>query len=424
MYKILIIGSGGREHIIGKRLKDEKNVVIFAPGNGGTSLIGENVNVDPENFNSIYSLVKEKNIDFIVVGPEKPLVDGIVDFMREKDVKIFGTPSQGAKLEGNKYFAKDFMKRYNIPTANFEYFYRYEDAIKFLEKSSYPMVIKASGLAAGKGSFIVYNLNEANSVLNKIMVERIFGEAGKTVVIEEFLKGEECSYMVLWTKKGFIPFVTSQDHKRIFDGDMGVNTGGMGAYAPNPLVDSSLNTIIKKTIVDKVFDGLTKENINFSGVLYIGIMVTESGPKVLEFNVRFGDPEAQVVIPLMENSFTEMLLSSIENEIPELKFKHKYALCTVLASKGYPWKYEKGYPIKGDLADNEDTFIVFAGVKRERDKFITSGGRVLNVVSLDQNLKKAKAKVYKKIEKIDFDGMYFRKDIGDKGIKIINKEEK
>ncbi len=420
MYRILVIGSGGREYIIGKRLKEENNTLFFLPGNGGTLFIGENIDAEQSDFNKIYKTVQEKRIDLIVVGPEKPLADGIVDFMKERGVKIFGPPQSGARLESSKSFAKDFMNKYGIPTASFLIFNDYEDALKYIEKKNeYPLVIKASGLAAGKGTFIINDFKEGEEVLRKIMLEKVFGESGNEVVIEEYLEGEECSYMMLWSDEGFIPFITSRDHKRAFEGDQGPNTGGMGAYAPDPFIDEELENIIKREIADRVFSAITKENIDFSGVLYMGLMVTKDGPRVLEFNVRFGDPEAQVVIPLMKSSFTDMLMAGVEKGFYKMEFKDMFALCTVLCSSGYPGAYKKGLEIRGNFEDRDNSFFVFAGVRREGNRLLTNGGRVLNIVGIDKTLQGAKERAYARIREVHFEGMFYRKDIGDRGIEFI-----
>jgi len=412
--KILVIGSGGREHAICWKIKQSnKNYYIFSiPGNGGISLTGECIKQDIHNFDKILNVVKEKNIDIIIVGPENPLAEGIVNFFKEKGIKIFGPDKKGAILESSKCFAKDFMKKYGIPTANYEIGETYEESRKILEGRKYPCVIKYDGLAAGKGVKIVENFEEGERYIEEIFIKKIFKGEPK-VVIEDCLSGKELSYLIFTDTESYISMVPAKDYKRVFDGDKGPNTGGMGCYSPPFYFNEKLDEEIKKKIVEPTLKGIQKENIDYRGVLYFGLMITEKGPYVLEYNVRFGDPETQVIMPRLENDLIEIIESIIERDLKKIKIKWKEekSLCVILASKGYPGEYEKGKEIKG-IDKVKDVILFHSGTKIENGKIYTDGGRVLGITGLDKNMIKLREKVYKAAETIDFEGKHYRKDIG------------
>ena len=412
--KVLIIGGGGREHAICWKIKTySENYEIFSiPGNGGISLIGKCIKKDIGNFEEVMEVVKENKIDIIIVGPENPLSDGIVDFFENKGIKIFGPEKKGAILESSKCFAKEFMKKYEVPTADYEIGESFEESIKILEKRSYPCVIKYDGLAAGKGVRIVENFNEGKSYIEEIFNKKIFkGKPG--VVIEDCLYGKELSYLIFTDTETYIPMVPAKDYKRVFDGDRGPNTGGMGCYSPPIYFNEELEREIKVKIVEPTIKGIQKENIDYRGVLYFGLMITEKGSYVLEYNVRFGDPETQVILPRLENDLIEIVESIIERELKrvKIKWKEEKSLCVILASKGYPGEYEKGKEIKG-IDKVKDVIIFHSGTKIENGKIYTDGGRVLGITGIDKNMIKLREKVYKAVETIDFEGKHYRKDIG------------
>uniref|UniRef100_A0A7C4U8A3 Phosphoribosylamine--glycine ligase n=1 Tax=candidate division WOR-3 bacterium TaxID=2052148 RepID=A0A7C4U8A3_UNCW3 len=409
--KILIIGSGGREHAIGWKIKQEfpDSELFFSPGNGGTIKIGKNIQDEPLNF------AKKNKIDLTIVGPEDPLIKGIVDEFKKEGLKIFGPDRKSAMLEGDKGFAKDFMRKYNIPTANYEVFDDYNSAKRFLEKLNLPIVIKASGPAAGKGTFIVYEKEIGFSLLEEIMVNKIFGKSGEKIVIEDFLEGEEVSIIGFYSNHKFLPLLPAQDYKKLLDDDKGPNTGGMGSYSPVPFVNKRLFDEIKKVVIDKVIEGNIKEGIDYNGILYIGIILTDSGPKVLEFNARFGDPETQAILPLIKNNFLENILRVSNGDEPvNLEYHNLYSLCVVLCSEGYPKSYKKGIKIE---FNDEPLLFFHAGTIYKDGDLLTNGGRVLNIIGLGETLLEASIKAYNEIKKVHFDGMYYRKDIGSKHIK-------
>ncbi|MBN1383388.1 MAG: phosphoribosylamine--glycine ligase [Elusimicrobia bacterium] len=420
---ILIIGSGGREHAIAWKLKQSKKVskLFCIPGNGGIlqdTARADGGKIDILDFDGIYGFVKENKIDLTIVGPELPLSEGIVDYFKTKNLKIFGPDRRSAQLESSKIFAKEFMEKYNIPTAAFEVFDNYDLAVKHIEHYTShiarSLVVKADGLAAGKGVFVCDSKEDAEDAVKKIMVDKIFSSAGKRVIIEEKLTGQEASLMALCDGKTILPLVPSQDHKRIFDGDRGPNTGGMGAYAPAKILDEAS---AKKLIFDNFLRGLKEESLDFKGVIYAGIMLTNHGISVLEFNVRFGDPETQVILPLLKTDLLELILATVDGNLNKCKISWEDGSCVsvVLASGGYPGKYDKGKEIFG-LNNIGDAVAFHAGTKFEDNKYLTSGGRVLNVSAIDSTLKGAISKVYKNVEKIKFDGMHFRRDIAAKGL--------
>ncbi len=423
---VLVIGSGGREHAITWALKKDKNVknIFCAPGNAGTSFIAENVNIAVENTDELIKFAKEKDIDLTIVGPEIPLVNGIVDVFNSAGLKIFGPDKRASMLEGSKKFTKELLKNNKIPTADFENFNETNAAISYIKQlKKYPVVIKADGLAAGKGVLICNDEKEAITAIEDIMVKKIFKDAGKTIVIEEFLEGDEASILAITDGKNFLVLPSSQDHKRIYDDDKGPNTGGMGAYSPTPLITGNLLNIIKNKIFIPTLEGLQREGITYKGVLYAGLMITKDGPKVLEYNCRFGDPETQSILPLIENSLLDIFLSSTNGTIKDIqiKIKNKFALNVVLASSGYPGKYETGKEIYGldKFKDRDDIIIFHAGTKIENGRIVTGGGRVLNFTGIDNDIESAIAKVYNNIGQIKFEGVYFRKDIGKKALKYI-----
>jgi phosphoribosylamine--glycine ligase len=416
--KVLIIGGGGREHTIGWKLSKNSKVskLYFAPGNGGTSVIGENVNFS--DLKDTLNFAKKEKIDFTVVGPEQPLVGGVVDLFEAEGLKIFGPTKDAALLEGSKAFSKEVMASANVPTASFEIFDDFNAAKKFIEKIGERSVIKASGLAAGKGVIVCHSKQEALDALELLMEKKKFGEAGDTVVIEELLIGEEVSVLVLVSGDKILPFLPSQDHKRAYDNDKGPNTGGMGAYAPTPFLKASEIPEIKGKVFRPTIKELQRRGIEYKGVLYGGLIMTKEGPKVLEFNVRFGDPETQVILPLLEDDLLEALMKANDYNLPDkLNCSSDSALAVVMASKDYPKNYEKGFEI--NIPDLDCT-VFHAGTKAEEGNFYTSGGRVLSCVGISDDLMSAKGKAYSCVEKIECSNLFYRKDIGDKGIKYLS----
>jgi phosphoribosylamine--glycine ligase len=422
--KVLVIGSGGREHAIAWKLSQSSKVekVYGVPGNPGISRIGECVDIPVSDIEKIADFAERENIDLTVVGPEAPLVAGIVDEFERRGLKIFGPSKEAAKLEGSKAFAKEIMRDLNVPTADFEVFDDPEKAKEYIRKKGAPIVVKADGLAAGKGVVVAKTVEEAISAIDKIMVDKVFGEAGNKVVVEDCLVGEEASYLVISDGERFVPLATSQDHKAVFDGNEGPNTGGMGTYSPAPVLSPDMEKEVQEKVIKPILKGMKERGYPFKGILYAGLMITEDGPKVLEFNVRFGDPEAQVILRRLKNDFVDVVNSAIEgNLVDSLEWIDETAICVVLASKGYPGKYEKGKEIKGiEEAEKLESIVVFhAGTKLSDGKLLTNGGRVLNVTALGKDIVEARERVYKAIEKIHFDGMHYRKDIGLKALKRI-----
>ncbi len=419
--KVLVIGSGGREHALVWKIAQSPLVkkMYCAPGNPGIGELAENVSIAASDIKRLLGFAKDNNIDLTVVGPEDPLADGIVDIFEDAGLKIFGPNKTAARLEGSKAFSKKMMKKYKIPTAVYQTFTSSVDALiylKFIQK--FPIVLKASGLAAGKGVLICQNLQEAVAGTNLIMKDKAFGSAGDEIIIEEFLEGEEVSIFALVDGEHYKLLSPSQDHKRVFDNDQGKNTGGMGAYAPAPLATATFISDVEQKIINPTIEALKKEGSPYKGLLYFGIIVTESEPKVLEYNCRFGDPETEVVLPLLESDLVPLMLATIDGTIQNqsLKFKTGYAIDVVLASGGYPDSYEKGKIIHGlDSADN-DTIIFHAGTKLSGNDIVTSGGRVLNIVTVGEDFKQTQEQVYKNVEKISFEGGHYRKDIGNRAL--------
>jgi len=423
--KVLVVGKGGREHAIAWKVAQSPLVkeVYIAPGNAGTEKVGKNIPIGVTDIPNLVKFAKEEKIDLTIVGPEDPLARGIVNAFQKEGLKIFGPDSRGAQLEASKVFAKNFMAKYGVPTARYGTFEDPEGAKEFIKTLGDKVVVKADGLAAGKGAFVCQSQEEALKVVDDLMVKGILGEAGKRVVVEEFLEGEEASYMVMVDGTDYVPLPTSQDHKRLLEGDKGPNTGGMGAYSPTPVIDREMENRIREEVIERTLKGLAEEGIHYRGFLYAGLMITKEGPKVLEFNVRLGDPEAQPILTRVESDLVEHIMEILEGNIKRvnLKISPKWALGVVLASKGYPQKPETGKVIYGlEEAERLPDVVVFhAGTKREGNKIVTAGGRVLTVVGLGEDLKEAKSRAYEAVEKIHFNGMYYRKDIGDKAFKYL-----
>lgn len=422
---VAVIGSGGREHALAYKISQSPQLdsLYIIPGNPGTESLGKNITIDISRQDEILNFCKSHEVKLVVIGPEQPLVDGLSDFLRANGILVFGPNSNAAEIEGNKSFAKNLMKQYNIPTASFEVFEisDKESALSYLRNSLFPVVIKASGLAAGKGVIICENFKQAERTVNDFFEQNLFGESGHTIVIEEFMRGEEASIFAITDGTNFLILPPAQDHKRIGDGDTGLNTGGMGAYAPAPIITDQLLSIIKEKIISKTLDALRNEGRKFVGCLYCGLMLTENGPKVVEFNCRFGDPETQCVLPLLEGDFLQMLFSSANGSLDtnSVHYNGGSSVCVVAASQGYPSKYQKGFEITGLDSDFEDVYIFHAGTNKEDNKIRTNGGRVLGITSYikNNNLTKAKQKAYDSINRIHFNGIVFRKDIADRAIK-------
>ncbi|RUM42626.1 MAG: phosphoribosylamine--glycine ligase [Desulfurobacterium sp.] len=424
--KVLVVGSGGREHALAWKLAQSPLVkkVFGTPGNPGIAKVGECVNIPVTDVKAIADFAEREKIDLTVVGPEAPLVAGIVDEFEKRGLRIFGPTKAAAQLEGSKAFAKEMMEKWGVPTADFRVFDNPEEAKAYIREKGAPIVVKADGLAAGKGVTVAKTVEEALQAVDKIMVEKIFGEAGNKVVIEDCLVGEEASYLVVTDGERFIPLATSQDHKQVFDGDRGPNTGGMGAYSPAPVLSPKMEEEVQEKVIKPILKGMKEEGHPFKGILYAGLMITEEGPKVLEFNVRFGDPEAQVILRRLSTDLTEVFNSVIDGKLlDELSWIPETAICVVLASKGYPGKYEKGKEITGiEEAEKLDNVVIFhAGTAVKEGKLVTNGGRVLNVTALGKDISEARENVYRAIEKVHFDGMHFRKDIGLKALKRLKR---
>ncbi|MCI0706369.1 MAG: phosphoribosylamine--glycine ligase [Ignavibacteriae bacterium] len=429
--RVLLIGSGGREHAIAWKLRQSRHVqeLYCAPGNAGIEEYAMLVPIKAAENEKLLAFAQEQKIDLTVVGPEQPLVEGIVDAFEERGLKIFGPRKAAALLEGSKAYSKNFMQKYSIPTARFKSFSANEvaEANRFLQGTTFPVVLKADGLAAGKGVLISETKEKAQRAFEDIAVKKAFGAAGEKVVIEEFLEGEEVSVFVVTDGTEFVTLASAQDHKRIFDGDRGKNTGGMGAYAPAPIVDEALLRQITEQVVRPTLDGMRKEGTPYRGCLYCGLMITKSGPKVLEYNCRFGDPETQVVIPLIAGDFAELLFSVADGRLDNrnARLHSGSAVCVVMASKGYPDEYETGKVISGfDKFSHGDDVVVFhAGTKKNGSDILTAGGRVLGVTAIGQNLESTIQKAYQAVEKISFDGAQYRRDIGQKALKRLDKAQ-
>ena len=416
--KILVIGSGGREHAIVWKLaqSDLCEKVFVAPGNAGTAdePKTENIDLNAEDLESLLAFAKNKEIDLTIVGPEAPLVLGLIDLFEKNNLLCLGPNKLAAQMEGSKIFMKDVLKKGNIPTATYEVFTDPESAREFLETCDIPIVLKADGLAAGKGVIVAFSRDDALEALNSLMVEQKLGTAGDNLVIEEFLKGEEASFIVLCDGKNVISLASSQDHKQRDDGDKGPNTGGMGAYSPAPLITKELNEEIMKDIIHPTLADLKRRNIDYKGFLYAGLMINEQKIKVLEYNCRFGDPETQPILMRMKSDFLSLCLKAAKQELKgvQIDWDDRFALGVVMASKGYPEKYETGFPISGLNGENETTKVFHCGTKTEGEKILSNGGRVLCVTGLGGNLDTAFKNAYETTSKISWDGAFYRKDIG------------
>jgi phosphoribosylamine--glycine ligase len=420
--KILVIGSGGREHALCWKIAQSKKVeqVYCAPGNAGTAVVAENVSIAATDLAKLAEFVEKNNIDLTVVGPEAPLVEGIVDEFQKKHLRIFGPNRAAAFLEGSKVFAKELLEKYNIPTAAFKVFSDSAEAIAYIEEVGAPLVVKADGLAAGKGVVVAKTIEEATSAVISILDDQVFGEAGNQVLLEECLFGEEASILAFTDGRTILPMASSQDHKRIFDNDKGPNTGGMGAYSPAPIVTDKLMKEICDKILTPTVNALAKEGVHYKGVLYCGLMLTDRGPFVLEYNVRFGDPETQVILPRMKTDLVDIFDAVIDGKLKgkKIEWDSRPGVCVVMAAGGYPGKYEKGKEITGlaAAAALKDTVVFHAGTKLAAEKIVTSGGRVLGVTALGEGIKGAIDNAYQAVSKIRFDGMQYRKDIGKKAL--------
>lgn len=416
--KVLIVGSGGREHAIAWSVAKSPKVdkIYCAPGNAGIAEFAECVNIKAMEFDKLVAFAKENAIDLTIIGMDDPLVGGVVDAFESEGLRVFGPRKNAAIIEGSKAFSKDLMKKYKIPTAAYENFTDPDEAIKYLETAKMPIVLKADGLALGKGVLICNTLEEAKEGVKTLMLDKQFGDAGNEIVIEEFMTGREVSVLAFCDGKTIKCMTSAQDHKRAKDGDQGLNTGGMGTFSPSPFYNDEVEAFCEKYVYQSTIDAMASEGRPFTGILFTGLMITEDGPKVLEYNARFGDPEAQVVLPRMKNDIIDVMEACIDGKLSdvELEFEDNAAACVVLASDGYPEKYDKGFEIKGlDTFKDKDGYYVFhAGTKFDGDKIVTNGGRVLGVVAKGENLKAARANAYKATEWIDFANKYKRNDIG------------
>ncbi|MTI66804.1 MAG: phosphoribosylamine--glycine ligase [Firmicutes bacterium] len=413
--KVLVIGSGAREHALVWKIAQSPKVkkIYCAPGNGGIAEISECVNIKSDDIKTLLAFALEKEIDLTVVGPELPLVKGITDEFQRNGLKVFGPNKKASKLEGSKIYSKNFMEKYDIPTAKYKSYEDFNKAYNDLENYNYPLVIKADGLAAGKGVLICEDVSIAKDSVEMIMKDRKFGKSGSKIVIEEFLEGIEASLLCLIDGERIIPMESARDYKKALDNDKGLNTGGMGCFSPNPIFNDELKEKIQNEILNKIKIGFDKEGIDFKGVLFIGLMINENSPKVLEFNVRLGDPETEVVLPRLKSDLVDILEKTIDGNLypDDLKWSEEKCVTVFLASGGYPSKYEKNKVITGLDNLNENTFVFHGGTKKSEDKLLTNGGRVLAVTSMGESLEMVRASVYKEIEKINFDKMFFRKDI-------------
>ena len=416
--KILVVGGGGREHAIVKKLaQSKKNPKIYvAPGNAGTEEIATNVAISVMDFDSLVDFAKKEKIDLTVVGMDDPLVGGIVDRFEAEGLRVFGPRKNAAILEGSKAFSKDLMKKYGIPTAAYENFNDPQKAIKYLETANYPIVLKADGLALGKGVLICKTFEEAKSGIEELMIDKSFGDAGNTIVIEEFLQGREVSVLSFVDGTHYALMTSAQDHKRAKDGDEGLNTGGMGTFSPSPFYTEDIDRYCKENIYQKTVDAMRAEGREFKGIIFYGLMLTKSGVKVLEYNARFGDPETQVVLPRMENDIIDVFEACIDGCLDkiDLKFENNAAVCVVLASDGYPLEYEKGKKISGlkNFEGRTDIFAFHAGTKKVNGDVVTNGGRVLGITATAPTLKEARDKAYEATKLIGFENKYMRNDIG------------
>ena len=420
---ILVIGSGGREHALAWKSAQDQLVshVFVCPGNAGTALEDKlsNISIDASNFEALKDFCIKKNIALVIVGPEQPLVEGLVDYLQSNNIQTFGPSSAAAQLEGSKTFSKDFFIKYGIPTAAYNAFGNFHAAKDHLDNIQYPTVVKADGLAAGKGVIICQTKDEAVQALTSIFKDQAFGDAGTSVVIEDFLNGEEASFIAVVSKDKIIPLATSQDHKAVGEGDVGLNTGGMGAYSPAPIIDARMHQKIIDEVMKPTMEGLIAEGSPYLGFLYAGLMIKDGELKVLEFNCRFGDPETQPILMRLESSLVELCLAAIEDKLEtyQIEWSEKHACGVVIASKGYPESYSTNHEVSIQPLSMDGAKLFHAGTKLDKDKVLTSGGRVFCATALGRNLKEAQSKAYNLIKSVSFDGAFCRKDIGYKGIK-------
>jgi len=419
--KVLIVGGGGREHSLAWKISQSPyaDELFVAPGNAGIVDIAKTVDIPQTDLRALASFAEQNSIDLTVVGPEDALANGIADYFSKRGLAVFGPSQKAAQIEASKVFAKDFMKRYNIPTASYVIYDEPEGAVKFVEDHEFPIVIKTDGLAGGKGAIVAHDIEEARDAIVHMMIERTWGDAGKTVIIEEYLEGTEISILAMTDGDNAVILQPAQDYKRAYEGNSGPNTGGMGCIAPHPLFDETLKKIALDEVIQPAIDGLKYIGSPFKGILYAGIMLTKSGPQVLEFNCRFGDPETQAILPLLKSDLLEMMLFALENRILEAdtEWLDKKTVCVVMTSGGYPKRYKKGYPITGiaelQKESNKHSLVFHAGTALRGDSVITNGGRVLNVVGIGNSFSTAAENAYVAVRKIDFEKSFYRSDIAE-----------
>ena len=413
--RILVVGGGGREHAICWKLNNESNVekIYCAPGNAGISSVAKCIDIQDSDIENLLKFAKENQIDLTIVGPEIPLVAGIVDAFEKEGLKIFGPNKECAQLEGSKAFSKDFMIRHNLPTAKYKEYTNLDEAISEIDSFGYPVVIKADGLAAGKGVVIPENREDAITTLKEMMSDHKFGNAGDKIVVEEFLNGIETSILAFVDNDTIVPMVSSKDHKKVFEGEAGLNTGGMGTFSPSEIYTDELAKEIQEKILDKTLEGFKKDNLNYKGILFVGLMITEDGPKILEYNVRFGDPETQSVLFRLDTDLNKIISAILDNNLKniEINYSKEEAICVMLTSGGYPENYEKGKVISGLENLDSDIVVFHSGTKFDNGNIVTNGGRVIGITAKGKTVKEAGEKVYENIKKINFEGMHYRKDI-------------
>ena len=413
--KILVVGGGGREHAICWKLSKEANVdkIYCAPGNAGISNVAQCIDIQDSDIENLLKFAKENKIDLTIVGPEIPLVAGIVDKFEKEGLKIFGPNKKCAQLEGSKSFSKDFMIRHNLPTAKYKEYTDLDEAISEIDSFGYPVVIKADGLAAGKGVVIPENREDAITTLKEMMSDKKFGNAGDKIVVEEFLTGIETSILAFVDNDTIVPMVSSKDHKKVFEGETGLNTGGMGTFSPSEIYTEKLAKEVQEKILDKTLEGFEKDNLNYKGILFVGLMITEDGPKILEYNVRFGDPETQSVLFRLDTDLNKIISEILNNNLKniEINYSKEEAICVMLTSGGYPENYEKGKVISGLENLDSDIVVFHSGTKFDNENIVTNGGRVIGITAKGKTVKEAGEKVYENIKKINFEKMHYRKDI-------------
>lgn len=410
--KVLVIGSGGREHALVWKLKQSDCDIYCAPGNGGISTLATCIPIQADNIPALVELAKKEKFDLTIVGPEVPLGLGVVDEFNKYGLKIFGPNKYAAQLETSKVFARDFCRKYNLPSPHYEKFNNSNKAKDYAASKTFPIVIKADGLAAGKGAIIVKKKEEALMIIERILDKKEFGQAGETIVIEDFIRGQEVSMLALCDGNKIIPLIPARDHKPLLDGNQGPNTGGMGSYAPIPELKTDWLNAVQNKLFNPMIKALKKENIEYKGIIYAGLIMSGNDFYILEFNCRWGDPETEVLLPLLKTDMISLCFDTIEGKLKTLEWKNEYALTVVAASGGYPEKYETNKLISGDLTDKQDTIIFHCGTKKENNNFYTAGGRVLSITGIGQSLQEARETSYQTLEKIRFDGIYYRTDIG------------